>query len=142
MEPSSADFVKRDLTVWTFNTGSLTLKNHFTAKAMTNSFYTIAPGLKDVDDIISEVFYVKSSDLQLKNRHREISEARQFAMFFRKNFLHMTTHQIGSIYNRDHATVIHADHTVNDLMSTNKTFRSKAETALKILQSAGYGTDQ
>jgi chromosomal replication initiation ATPase DnaA len=35
---------------------------------------------------------------------------------------------------RDHATVIHARKTVNNLMETNKVFREKAEEALKLLE--------
>jgi chromosomal replication initiator protein len=42
---------------------------------------------------------------------------------------------IGLMYgDRDHATVIHARKTVNNLMETNKVFREKAEEALKLLE--------
>ena len=64
------------------------------------------------------------STLQSKTRKRHIVQARQLAMFFAKKFTKASLASIGSqIGKRDHATVLHACKTVNNLADTDKRFK-------------------
>jgi chromosomal replication initiator protein len=61
--------------------------------------------------------------LQVKTRKREIVQARQVAMFFSKSMTKASLATIGSqIGGKDHATVLHACKTVNNLIETDKRF--------------------
>ena len=63
--------------------------------------------------------------LQSKTRKRHIVQARQLAMFFAKKYTKASLASIGSqIGKRDHATVLHACKTVNNLIDTDKQFRA------------------
>ena len=66
--------------------------------------------------------------LQSKTRKRHIVQARQLAMFFAKKFTKASLASIGSqIGKRDHATVLHACKTVDNLAETDKQFRKYIE---------------
>jgi chromosomal replication initiator protein len=59
-----------------------------------------------------------------KTRKREIVQARQIAMFFAKSLTKNSLATIGSqIGGKDHATVLHACKTVNNLIETDKRFK-------------------
>lgn len=74
---------------------------------------------------VCEYFDLPSDALITKTRKREIVQARQIAMYFSKNLTKHSLAAIGSqIGNKDHATVLHACKTVNNLMDTDKKFRS------------------
>lgn len=68
-------------------------------------------------------------------RKREIVQARQISMFFSKNLTKLSLASIGAqIGNKDHATVLHACKTVNNLIETDKVFKhqiSEIERRLK-----------
>lgn len=62
--------------------------------------------------------------IQSKTRKREIVQARQIAMYFSRNMTKHALAMIGAaIGGKDHATVLHACKTVEDLYDTDKTFR-------------------
>ena len=66
--------------------------------------------------------------LQSKTRKRHIVQARQLAMFFAKKLTKASLASIGSqIGKRDHATVLHACKTVDNLSATDKQFRKYVE---------------
>ena len=95
----------------------------------------LKPGLQSVDEIISQSFRISIEWMTSRSRHRPGTEARQFAMWWRERNTKDSLSSIGKIYgNRDHATVLHAKKTVNNLMETNKVFRAKAEEALLKLE--------
>jgi len=63
--------------------------------------------------------------LILKTRKREIVQARQLAMFFSKRMTKSSLSSIGlHCGNKDHATVLHACRTVNNLIETDKQFKA------------------
>ena len=65
---------------------------------------------------------------QYKTRRRHIDQARQLAMYFAKKFTKASLASIGSqIGKRDHATVLHACKTVDNLTFTDKQFRKYVE---------------
>ena len=81
-----------------------------------------------IQKVVSDYFQVDLDVLQSKTRKRHIVQARQLAMFFAKKFTKASLANIGSqIGDRDHATVLHACRTVNNLMDTDKRFRAYIE---------------
>jgi chromosomal replication initiator protein len=72
--------------------------------------------------------------LQSKTRKRHIVQARQLAMYFSKRMTKASLASIGSqIGNRDHATVLHACKTVDNMLETDKQFRKFVEEITKKL---------
>lgn len=69
---------------------------------------------------------IPSEVLQVKTRKRDIVEARQVAMYLSKRNTKESLAKIGSaIGGKDHATVIHACRTVENLLETDRVFRDK-----------------
>jgi len=81
-----------------------------------------------IQKIVSDYFQMDVETLQSKTRKRHIVQARQLAMFFAKKLTKASLASIGSqIGQRDHATVLHACKTVDNLASTDKQFRKYVE---------------
>jgi len=81
-----------------------------------------------IQKVVSDYFEMDVSTLQSKTRKRHIVQARQLAMFFAKKFTKASLASIGSqIGKRDHATVLHACKTVDNLAETDKQFRKYIE---------------
>lgn len=87
-----------------------------------------------IQKIVSDYFQMDVDTLQSKTRKRHIVQARQLAMFFAKKLTKASLASIGSqIGKRDHATVLHACKTVDNLSSTDKQFRKYVEDLTKKL---------
>ncbi|MEP3836683.1 MAG: chromosomal replication initiator protein DnaA [Algibacter sp.] len=87
-----------------------------------------------IQKVVSDYFQMDIDTLQSKTRKRHIVQARQLAMFFAKKFTKASLASIGSqIGKRDHATVLHACKTVDNLSSTDKQFRKYVEDISKKL---------
>jgi len=87
-----------------------------------------------IQKVVSDYFQMDVDTLQSKTRKRHIVQARQLAMFFAKKFTKASLASIGSqIGKRDHATVLHACKTVNNLSTTDKQFRKYVEDLTKKL---------
>ena len=77
-----------------------------------------------IQKVVSEYFQMDTQLLRSKTRKRHIVQARQLAMFFAKKYTKSSLANIGSeIGNRDHATVLHACKTIDNLIETDKQFR-------------------
>ena len=77
-----------------------------------------------IQKMVAEYFEMDVATLQSKTRKRHIVQARQLAMFFAKKYTKASLASIGSqIGKRDHATVLHACKTVDNLAETDKQFR-------------------
>jgi len=87
-----------------------------------------------IQKVVSDYFQMDVDTLQSKTRKRHIVQARQLAMFFAKKFTKASLASIGSqIGQRDHATVLHACKTVDNLSTTDKQFRKYVEDLTKKL---------
>jgi chromosomal replication initiator protein len=87
-----------------------------------------------IQKVVSDYIQMDVETLQSKTRKRHIVQARQLAMFFAKKFTKASLASIGSqIGKRDHATVLHACKTVDNLSSTDKQFRKYVEDLTKKL---------
>ena len=87
-----------------------------------------------IQKVVSDYFQLDLEILQSKTRKRHIVQARQLAMFFAKKYTKSSLANIGSqIGDRDHATVLHACKTVDNLMSTDKQFKKYVDELTKKL---------
>jgi chromosomal replication initiator protein len=88
-----------------------------------------------IQKIVCDYFNMPIDSLQSKTRKREVVQARQIAMYFSKSLTKSSLASIGSqIGNKDHATVLHACKTVNNLIDTDKHFRIDVEEIEKRLK--------
>jgi len=77
-----------------------------------------------IQKVVCGFYNIDSDSLQSSTRKREIVQARQVAMFFSKTLTKSSLAAIGAeIGGKDHATVLHAYKTVNNLMETDKAFK-------------------
>ena len=85
-----------------------------------------------IQKVVSDYFEMDVTTLQSKTRKRHIVHARQLAMFFAKKFTKASLASIGTqIGKRDHATVLHACKTVDNLAETDKQFKKYIEDLTK-----------
>lgn len=81
-----------------------------------------------IQKVVSDYFDLPIELLKSKTRKREVVQARQIAMFFSKKMTKSSLANIGAhCGGKDHATVLHACRTVNDLRETDKRFRGYLE---------------
>lgn len=77
-----------------------------------------------IQKVICEYFNLSLETLNSKTRKREIVQARQLVMYFAKEYTKSSLALIGMhCGNKDHATVLHAVRTINNLVETDKQFR-------------------
>ena len=77
-----------------------------------------------MQQIIADYFNLDIESLHSKTRKRNVVQARQLAMFFSKKYTKNSLSTIGSqIGQRDHATVLHACKTVENLIETDRAFK-------------------
>jgi chromosomal replication initiator protein len=87
-----------------------------------------------IQKIVSSYFEIDVNTLQSKTRKRHVVQARQLAMYFAKRMTKASLASIGSqIGKRDHATVLHACKTVDNLTETDKQFKKYVEDITKKL---------
>ena len=87
-----------------------------------------------VQKVVCDYFNISREDLVSKTRKRQIVQARQIAMYMSRNLINCSLSTIGAeIGGKDHATVLHACTTVNDLMTTDKSFRQYVTDIEKML---------
>ena len=88
-----------------------------------------------IQKIVCDYFEITPDQLHSKTRKREIVQARQIAMFFSKSLTKSSLASIGSqIGGKDHATVLHACKTVNNLIDTDKRFKQTVDNIEKKLK--------
>jgi len=79
-----------------------------------------------IQKIVCDYYKIPVEQMQGKTRKREIVQARQVSMYFSKNLTKASLASIGScIGGKDHATVLHACKTVNNLIDTDRHFRNQ-----------------
>ncbi|MBL7883339.1 MAG: chromosomal replication initiator protein DnaA, partial [Bacteroidia bacterium] len=77
-----------------------------------------------IQKVVCDYFDLPIELLKSKTRKREVVQARQIAMYFAKSMTKSSLATIGlHCGGKDHATVLHACRTVNNLMDTDKRFK-------------------
>jgi chromosomal replication initiator protein len=77
-----------------------------------------------IQKVVCDYFDIPIETMKSKTRKREIVQCRQLAMYFSKQMTKSSLAMIGKYCgNKDHATVLHACKTVNNLADTDKQFK-------------------
>tara|TARA_B100000780_G_scaffold275906_1_gene243472 strand:- start:5846 stop:7282 length:1437 start_codon:yes stop_codon:yes gene_type:complete len=88
-----------------------------------------------IQKVVCDYFELSLEVLNSKTRKRRIVQARQLAMFFSKKLTKSSLASIGAqCGGKDHATVLHACKTVNNLVDTDKQFRAYVNDLSKKLE--------
>ena len=78
-----------------------------------------------IQKVVCDYFDLPIELLKSKTRKRDVVQARQLAMYFSKNMTKSSLAKIGAhCGGKDHATVLHACRTVNNLIDTDKQFKT------------------
>ncbi len=121
---AQASFNKKEFT--------LALTKQIVDKFVKNTKREVSIG--QIQKVVSSYFDIDVETLQSKTRKRHIVQARQLAMFFAKRMTKASLASIGAqIGKRDHATVLHACKTVDNLTETDKQFRKYVDDLTKKL---------
>ena len=90
-----------------------------------------------IQKVVSDYFKVPVNEIFTTTRKRNVVQVRQTAMFFAKKYTELSLAQIGmQCGDKDHATVLHAIKTVENMKSTDKDFKEKLEEIDKILKNS------
>jgi chromosomal replication initiator protein len=115
---AQASFNKKEFT--------MTLVKQIVDKFVKNTKREVS--IEYIQKVVSKYFDMDVATLQSKTRKRHIVQARQLAMYFAKRMTKSSLASIGSqIGKRDHATVLHACKTVDNLTETDKQFKKYVE---------------
>lgn len=77
--------------------------------------------------IVENSLHITIKAMLAKTRKREVVQARHISMFLIKKYTKQSLSAIGQIFERDHATVIHAIKTVDNLCETDQSFKQTLE---------------
>jgi chromosomal replication initiator protein len=81
-----------------------------------------------IQKVVCDYFDLPIEMLKSKTRKRQVVQARQIAMYFAKNMTKSSLSSIGAhCGGKDHATVLHACRTVNNLIETDKKFKASVQ---------------
>lgn len=81
-----------------------------------------------IHKVVCDYFGLPVDMIKSKTRKREVVQARQIAMFFAKSMTKSSLSAIGlHCGGKDHATVLHACRTVNNLMETDKKYKANVQ---------------
>jgi chromosomal replication initiator protein len=101
------------------------------AKQMTDKFVKSTNHEVSIDyiqKVVCDYFDLEIELLKSKTRKRNVVQARQIAMYFAKNMTKSSLSSIGAhCGGKDHATVLHACRTVNNLIETDKKFKASVQ---------------
>ncbi len=101
---------------------TLELAKQMIDKFVKNTVHEIS--IDYIQKVVCDYFELPLELLKSKTRKREVVQARQLAMYFSKNMTKSSLSAIGAhCGGKDHATVLHACRTVNNLMETDKKFK-------------------
>jgi len=83
----------------------------------------LAPGLEDVIFAVAQFYEIEPDDLTGRGRSREVSSARQVAMYLAYKHTNTSLQQIGEALGRNHSTVLYSCERIDDLMQTDSQAR-------------------
>ncbi|MCS3861219.1 chromosomal replication initiator protein [Salinibacter ruber] len=82
----------------------------------------------DIQRIVCEHLGISQEKMRSKTRKRDVTRARQIAMYFTKKHTQHSLKDIGLHFGgRDHSTVIHANNAVEDRMADDESFRDTVD---------------
>jgi chromosomal replication initiator protein len=89
---------------------------------------------KAIQNFIGSQFNINIDELKSRTRKRSIAFPRQIAMYLTRKYTEISLADIGSLYNRDHSTVLHAIRVVTRDMSRNSSTNEQIALLCRKLQ--------
>jgi chromosomal replication initiator protein len=89
---------------------------------------------KAIQNFIGSQFNINIEELISRTRKRSIAFPRQIAMYLTRKYTEISLADIGSLYNRDHSTVLHAIRVVTRDMSRNSSTNEQIALLCRKLQ--------
>lgn len=90
-----------------------------------------------IQKVVCDFFKTPVNDLFSTSRKRDVVQVRQVSMFFAKKYTELSLAQIGEqCGKKDHATVLHACRTVDNLRTTDRNFKEQLDEIDKILKNS------
>ena len=80
-----------------------------------------------IRDLIGRQFRISVDELRSRSRKRAVTFPRQLAMYLTRKYTDKSLADIGSMYNRDHSTVLYAIKTITKDMSQQTSVREQVE---------------
>jgi len=112
---------------------TLELAKQMIDKFVKNTVHEIS--IDFIQKVVCDYFDLPLEVLKSKTRKREVVQARQLAMYFSKSMTKSSLSNIGiHCGGKDHATVLHACRTVNNLIETDKKFKTYVSEIQKRIQ--------
>jgi chromosomal replication initiator protein len=112
---------------------TLELAKQMIDKFVKNTVHEIS--IDYIQKVVCDYFDLPLEVLKSKTRKREVVQARQLAMYFSKSMTKSSLSNIGiHCGGKDHATVLHACRTVNNLIETDKKFKTYVSEIQKRIQ--------
>lgn len=88
-----------------------------------------------IQKTVADYYSIPVAELKLKKRNRDISIPRQIAMMLTREMTELSLTQIGSEFNRDHTTVIHACDKIAEDARTNSSVANLLEDLRRAVRS-------
>lgn len=91
-----------------------------------------------IDKIIRatcDYFQVSLYDIKSKKRNKKIVNARQAAMYLARDLTNFSTTEIGSYFNRDHTTIMHAVEKIDNIKASDQDLDTTLNSIKKIILS-------
>jgi len=90
-----------------------------------------------IQKVVCDYFKVPVNEMFTQTRKREIVQVRQISMYFVKRHTTLSLAQVGTnCGNKDHATVLHALRTIENMKATSKEFKEKLDEIDKIIRNS------
>ena len=80
-----------------------------------------------IQEVVARDFQVSVDDLLGKARTRAVAMPRQIAMYLARELTSNSLPQIGTLFNRDHSTVVHACDKITEDIETNQSLKATVE---------------
>jgi len=94
--------------------------------------------IESIQKAVCDFFHVRPTDLRSKKRTRTVAVPRQVAMYLCRRYTQASFPVIGDRFGgRDHSTVIHATHVVDERVKQDPTFRAAIERLERMLENGG-----
>jgi chromosomal replication initiation ATPase DnaA len=87
--------------------------------------YFAMPGLANDIEMAAQLWQTTVDDMHSRSRKRDTCDARFAVMWLRMTRYNYSTTEAGAIFNRDHATAMHAKQQVAKLADTDKEFKER-----------------
>ena len=84
----------------------------------------------DMMKIVCKLTLIDWEQMKTKCRKRELNDVRQTAMWIIRKGTSMSFYDVGKVFNRHHATVLHAVRNVENMIETDNMYRAGVEQIL------------